>query len=63
MSRLWVRGAPASPLYRRFSRFLPFELLPSAEGSPRSKTSIHPEEVFQGGESMRKRIPKKTSSP
>jgi hypothetical protein len=55
-----VRGAPASPLY---SRFLPFELSPPAGGSPGSKTSIHPEEVFQGGESMRKRIPKKTSSP
>jgi hypothetical protein len=60
ISRLWVRGAPASPLY---SRFLPFELSPPAGGSPGSKTSIHPEEVFQGGESMRKRIPKKTSSP
>jgi hypothetical protein len=60
ISRLWVRMAPASPPY---SRFLPFELLPPAGGSPRSKTSIHPEEVFQGGESVRKRIPKKTSSP
>jgi hypothetical protein len=37
--------------------------LAAGGGSPCSKTSIHPEEVFQGGESMRKRIPKKTSSP
>jgi hypothetical protein len=60
ISRPWVHGAPAASLY---SRFLPFELLPPAGGAPRSKGSIHPEEVFQGGESMKMRIPEKTSSP
>lgn len=52
---------PGAPLL--YGRFLPFELLPPAGGAPRSKGSIHPEEVFQGGESMKMRIPKKTSSP
>jgi hypothetical protein len=51
---------PGVPLY---GRFLPLEFLPPAGGAPRSKGSIHPEAVFQGGESMKMGIPKKTSSP
>jgi hypothetical protein len=59
ISRLWVRIAPASPFY---SRFLSFELLPPV-GIPLFEDFNPSRGSLSGGESMGKRIPKKTSSP